>query len=223
MNRDKITKILHDLEAGYDLVSEKFSSTRSFFWRDLEFIKNHVKEGDRILDFGCGNGRLLAFFSDKSVDYRGVDTSGKLIEIAKEKYPDKANNFLKIGSQDSLPFPNDFFNEIFSIAVFHHFPPEHSVGVAKELYRTLKPGGEIVITAWNLWQRKRLMYIVKSLLRFDFKNVYIPFKDNSGNVFSRYHHAYTKSDLKEIFEKAGFQVEKVEVMRGRNIVLVGKK
>lgn len=223
MDQKDIDKILLDLESGYDLISDKFSVTRSFFWRDLEFLKDYVMQGDQVLDFGCGNGRLLAFLKDKFISYKGVDVSEKLIRLAKERYPNEAGNFLKIGSDATLPFYDNSFNKIFSIAVFHHFPPEYAENVAKELYRVLSPGGKLVVTVWNLWQPRKIKYVLRSLISLNFKNVYISFKDGWGNIFYRYHRAYTRNELSKIFKKAGFRIEKADVINRKNLVLIARK
>ncbi len=223
MDQKDINKILFELESGYNLVSGKFSATRSFFWPDLDFLQSYVENNDRVLDFGCGNGRFLDLLKDKSIEYKGIDVSGKLIQLAKEKHPEESHNFLKVASQDTLPFPDDFFNKVFSIAVFHHFPKSYAEQMARELYRITRPGGMIIITAWNLWQREKLKYIARSLFKLDFKNVRIPFKDNKGNVFYRYHRACTKADLRGIFRKAEFKDIEVSVINKKNILLTAKK
>jgi len=227
-------------------MSEKFSETRKFFWRDLEFIADYIKKGDRILDYGCGNGRLLEILNDKEVDphtkkshlgssnnlspslckkhfgvgvnYTGVDISGKLIVLAKQKYKGKNIKFQKISSQDSLPLSDNYFNVVISIAVFHHFPEEYAEKMAKELYRILKPEGKIIVTAWNLEQERFRKFIKKGS-----KDIIIPFKDNDGKIFNRYHRIYAKKDLGEIFSKAGFKAVKIRIVNGRNILLIGKK
>ena len=231
MDQKNAEKILKETEAGYDLMAEKFSETRKHFWRRLEFISDYVKEGDRVLDFGCGNGRLLELFSGKNIEYLGTDVSEKLINIAKEKYSDKNNSFLKISSSDSLSLPGDSFNLIYSIAVFHHFPSKkYREDIARELYRVTKKDGYIVITVWNLYQKKYLKNIIKNWLsklkedsNIDWNDCYISFTDNSGNKFQRYHHAFTKRELKNLFSGAGFKIEKCEIIDKRNILLIGKK
>jgi len=231
MKDKNISKILGETEAGYDQMSDKFSGTRNFFWRDLEFIKGHISEGDNVLDFGCGNGRLLEILRDKKIEYHGVDVSQKLVDMAKEKYPERSHNFSKISGQSSLPFPDNFFNAVVSIAVFHHFPDQKfRLEMAKELYRVTKPGGEIIITVWNLWQPKYRKYIWKNIYKkilgqsdFDFLDCAIPFKNNAGETFHRFHHAYTQKKLAKLFSEAGFSVEEVRVVNNKNIVLVAKK
>lgn len=231
MKKETVEKTLKETEAGYDLMAGKFSETRKYFWRGLEFIADYAKTGDKVLDFGCGNGRLLELFIDKNIDYIGVDISEKLIEIAKEKYPEKANSFQKISSSDILALPDNYFNAVFSIAVFHHFPSEkYRENVAKELYRITKKDGHIIITVWNLYQKKYLKNIIKNWLNkmrgdgdLDWNDCFISFTNNAGNKFQRFHHAFTKRELYKLFSNAGFQIEKCEIINNRNILLIGKK
>ena len=243
MKKEIAKKILQEIEQGYDLMSQKFSETRKYFWRGLEFIADYVKEGDKVLDFGCGNGRLLELFRGNNIDYLGMDVSQNLIDVAKEHY--KNYTFQKIDPlQTTLPFADDFFNTVYSIAVFHHFPSEkYRENAAEELYRVTKKDGHIIITVWNLWQRKYIKnifdnWINKIYLSFgssayireskypnqlDWNDCSITFKDNQGKIFNRYHHAFTKRELKKLFASTGFKVEKCEIINGRNILLVCKK
>lgn len=231
MEKEIAEKILQETEDGYDLMAGKFSETRKYFWRGLEFIADYAKEEDKLLDFGCGNGRLLELFFNKKIDYLGVDISRKLINTAKEKYPNKANSFQKISNSDSLSLPGESFNTIFSIAVFHHFPSKkYREDVAKELYRITKKEGHIIITIWNLWQKKYIKNIFKNWLGklkgdndMDWNDCYVSFTDNEGKKFQRYHHAFTKRELCELFSDAGFNIEKCEIIDKRNILLIGKK
>jgi len=255
MEQKTINKILNETEAGYDMMSQKFSQTRKFFWRGLEFIGDYAKDGDKILDFGCGNGRLLELLLPKvkPSEYVGVDTSQKLIDIAKSKYSSEVIKFQKIATSENLPLENNYFNIIYSIAVFHHFPKEHAKKMAQELHRVIKPEGYIIITVWYLWpvrssqfgspklgeageagRRGKQKNYMKNILKnwtsklmgeseLGWNDCYISFKNNEGKIFQRYHHAYTKKELKKIFSDAGFAIEKCEVMNKRNIILIGRR
>lgn len=231
MKKNDEDKILRELELGYDFMAKKFSETRKYFWRDLEFIKDYAKDGDAILDFGCGNGRLLELLADKKIIYFGTDISEKLVDMARDRYLEHEKvNFSKIEpGQTSLAFNSDFFNAVYSIAVFHHFPgKKYRKTMAEELYRITKPGGYVIITVWNLWQKKYIKSIVKNWIEkilfkssLDFGDCHVTFKDNQGNVFKRYHHAFTSRELERLFEKAGFK--KGRTISGKNLVFVGRK
>jgi ubiquinone/menaquinone biosynthesis C-methylase UbiE len=230
MNLKIVDKILGETEAGYDLVAGKFSDTRKNFWSDLEFIQDYAQDGDKVLDFGCGNGRLLEILKEKKLEYQGVDVSQKLIDIAKIKYPEKTATFQKISGSGSLAFASDFFNVIYSIAVFHHIPGEKTrLELARELFRVAQPGGHIVITVWYLWRDKYQKNIYKNRWnkiffrsRLGWDDCLISFQNNEGKIFERFHHAWREKELREVFSKAGFLVEQCRVIGG-NIFLVGKK
>ncbi len=222
MNKEKVIKILSDLEAGYDTVADKFSGTRAFMWRDLEFIKDMVKPGDRILDFGCGNGRLAGFLQNDYQDYAGVDISQKLIDIAKHRYSNEKTKFIKISILfRKLPFEDNHFDAIFSIAVFHHFPSKkYALKIAKELHRLLRPGGKIVVTVWHLWQKQYIRYHDESKKEQDWTDAIIPFK-SGGDVFYRYHHPFKTEEFRDLFESVGFKT--IETKVGYNLLYIGEK
>lgn len=242
MKKEIAQIILNETEAGYDTISGKFSETRKHFWRSLEFIRDYTHEGDNVLDYGCGNGRLLELFDQKNINYWGVDVSGKLIELAKERYinvldssfhrNDKEVHFQKINPiRSTIPFESGFFNSIYSIAVFHHFPSKkYRDDIAKELYRITKDGGHVVITVWYLWQKKYFKNILKNWIdkilgksKLDWNDCEISFTDNHGVRVQRFHHAFTKRELQKLFKDAGFEIEKCDIIDGRNIIFIGKK
>lgn len=230
MKRETVQKILEEMETGYDSMAVKFSQTRKFFWRGLEFIRDYAQAGDKILDFGCGNGRLLELFAEKNIDYTGVDISRKLIGIATAKYPDEHVKFQKISGSDSLAFPANYFNVVYSIAVFHHLPgTEMRKKIAADLFRVVAPSGKIVVVVWNLWQEKYVMGLIRNWIRkltfksrLDWHDCYVSFADNQGNIFQRYHHVFTIEELEKLFVDAGFITEKCEII-GNNIVYIGNK
>lgn len=231
MNQETTKKILQETEEGYDLVASKFSETRKHFWRGLEFIGGYAKEGDKVLDFGSGNGRLLELFKEKNIDYLGVDVSQKLVDTAKQKYPNA--KFSKIDPlETTLPFADNYFNTVYSIAVFHHFPSQkYRENIAKELHRITKDGGKIIITVWNLHQKKYIKNILQNLIsrilgksELDWNDCYISFTDNQSRKFQRFHHAFTKSEIKKLFMRSGFKkVKKCEIIKKRNILLIAEK
>lgn len=231
MNEVKAQKIIEEIKYGYNLVAGQFSATRRYFWRDLAFLEKYVKNNDRVLDFGCGNGRLLEIIGEKNIDYRGIDISEKLIMEARKKYTEPQWQFKEISGLESLAFPNNFFNVVYSVAVFHHLPSlEERQRLARELYRVTQPNGLVIITVWNLAQRKFAKYLWRErfkkiffLSSLGWRDCLIPFSDNAGHTFWRFHHAFKKNELESLFSEAGFKTEFSAIVNKKSLVFVGRK
>ncbi|MGW8185142.1 MAG: class I SAM-dependent methyltransferase [Candidatus Moraniibacteriota bacterium] len=235
MKEELVKKILKDTEIGYELISEKFSQTRNRFWGELEFIKKFTPANGQVLDFGCGNGRLVEILLDKDINYVGVDVCENLINAAKKNVEglreSRKIQFLKIDSDfKKLPFPSEYFDSIYSIAVFHHLPSATlRLEVMRELYRLLKKDGFIIVTVWNLWQPRYRKNIFKNWKEkifkksaLDFNDCYVSFTNNQGQRFDRFHHAFTTYDLANLLKKSGFNIIECRKIKG-NILVVAKK
>lgn len=230
MKKDTAQSLLRMSQSEYDVYASEFSRTRSFFWEELEFIKEYVKHGSSILDIGCGNGRLLDMFRDEEIEYTGIDFSKQLITIAKHERGSKGT-FLQ-GSALSLPFENNSFHTVFSIAVLHHIPSkEHRRQFVSEAYRVLKPDGICVFTVWNTLQlrfaKKHFLQTVKKLCglsALDFGDMMLSFGKEKRQ---RFIHSLSKRSIRTLFKKSCFtniSVQEVKRKSGyANFVVVGKK
>jgi len=119
------------------------------------FKKGGVK---RILDLGCGSGRHLIYLAKRGFDVYGFDISKQGIKIAREWFKEeklKAN--LRIGDfYKKLPFKDNFFDAIISIAALHHGKIGDIRKLIKEMKRVLKPQGLIFITAHKMLPKKKI-------------------------------------------------------------------
>jgi len=96
------------------------------------------KPGERILDFGCGTGRLTQEIAASGADVLGIDSSPDMISVARSKYPS-----VKFEVADGMTFrSNEPFDAVFSNAVLHWVrPPEKAV---ESIAAALKPGGRLI-------------------------------------------------------------------------------
>lgn len=200
-------------------------------WRDLKPLLDYTTPGDRVLDLGCGNGRLFQALKDKRIEYLGVDNSEKLIEIARGKYAAPAARF-QVADGLSLSLLDNSFDKIYSIAVFHHIPSkEFRLQFLKEAKRVLKPDGFLILTVWKLAQKKSIKLILKyavlkilGLSKLDFNDVLLPW----AKTCKRYVHQFSKRRLKKIIQNTGFKIEKLGVLwrperRDYNLYVVARK
>ncbi|HUW72183.1 MAG TPA: methyltransferase domain-containing protein [Candidatus Humimicrobiaceae bacterium] len=229
MEREYAEYLLEKTKEDYNLIAEDFSRTRWNIWSEFNIFRDFIKEGDKILDVGCGNGRLLKILKDKKIKYTGVDVSEKLLEIAKKRYPQ--NNFL-VADNLNLPFLDNNFDKVFSVAVLHTIPSEDLRKKAiSELKRVLKPGGLLFITVWDLWRKDTFLLLLKySFLKLigksklDFGDALVPWSTKT----KRFYHFFTKKELRSLVEITGFSIVKRGVSKNEagsrsNIYLIAEK
>lgn len=189
-------------------------------------MAQYANSGEKILDLGCGSGRLLEILKIRDINYIGLDSSQDLIEVAQKNYPKE--KFI-VGDGLNLPFPQDFFDKIFSIRTVHHVPSkEFRFQFFQEAKRVLKPGGLFILTAWYLYKlrsKKNFLLMVKNIFlktigesKLDFGDALIPW----GNKAMRYYHYFTKRELQKLALESGFIVKKIWTTRF-DIYLIAQK
>ena len=193
----------------YDRIAGHFSATRRGLWNELLPFKNLVKNGDRILDVGCGNGRLYQLFDNLSIDYVGLDQSKNLLAEARKKFP--SAQFI-VGEMSKLPFAEDSFDIIFCIAAFHHLPSDElRMRTLKEMKRVLRANGKIVMTNWNGesdWITSKISYGKIRKLMDDAYHFIIPWKNNKGEVKGlRHYWLLPPDDFTKLMLKVGLKMD----------------
>ena len=229
MDKDHAQYLLNKTKEDYNLIAEDFSNKRAEMWEELNSIVDYIKDGEKILDLGCGNGRLYEILKDKNIDYYGVDISEKLIEISRQKYPQAK---FQVADALNLPFPEEFFDKVFGIAVLHHIPSrELRVQSLKEIKRILKPKGILFLTVWKFHGLKEKLLLLKftivkllGQIKLDFGDIFKPW----GKKTERYYHCFSKRELKTMVEEIGFNIRKISVVRNKrgnrqNILLIAEK
>lgn len=195
MEDDKAKNIIRETIEDYNSISEKYSSVRSKPWKEMEFLFKDIEEGDNVLDLGCGNGRFYEWL--KKSNYIGVDPSLELIKICKNNYPE-ANFIVALGNE--LPFEDNLFDKIFSIAVLHHIPSDKlRKEFLLEAKRVLKDNGVLTLTVWNLKEKGE-------------KDVFIPWYGEET-----YFYCFNLKELIQLAKDCGFEI----IDSGE--ILIGKK
>src|SRR5437762_9876011 len=113
----------------------------------LESELKRLPPGDRrsrrALEIGCGPGRLMQPMSWNFGEIHGVDVSDEMIRLAGEKLVNVPNAFpLSTNGTDLSCYADDYFDFVYSFAVFQHIPSRDLVfSYLIEARRVLKPGG----------------------------------------------------------------------------------
>ena len=158
-----------------------------------EFASELVDAGKKsILEIGCASGKDSILFSLAGLEVTGVDLVPKAIKLAKKNA--KRAGALKItfqtGNVESLTFPDNHFDSVFSVSVLHSTDLEKSVA---EIARVLKRSGLGLIHLYSDVQT-----ITGETIKFILVDEWITFLKEQGFLISD---IYTTQD--EEFDEAG--------------------
>jgi len=142
----------------YDFLAWALMRGRETIFREKLLDLARVRAGERILDVGCGTG-TLAMVAKRRVGpsgaVYGVDPSPEMIARAKKKAA-QAELAVAFANEiiESLPFPDAEFDAAFLTLMIHHLPqPVREKGI-REIARTLKPAGRLLIAEIGQKQRQ---------------------------------------------------------------------
>jgi len=118
---------------------------------DLQFADRHFPTPGRLVDLGCGTGRLLVHFARRGFSCLGVDLSPAMLEVVGEKAEREglAVDRLQANLVELDPLPDagfDYAACLFSTLGMIHGREDRQRFLA-HVRRTLKPGGVFVLPA----------------------------------------------------------------------------
>lgn len=109
--------------------------------------QGHAARSDsRVLDFGCGVGRLTRALAARFSEAVGVDISDRMIDRARVLNADIPNCHFVINVSQTLSiFPDNHFELVYSSIVLQHVPQREAIlSYIAEFVRVLRPGGLLV-------------------------------------------------------------------------------
>ncbi|MCX8124381.1 MAG: class I SAM-dependent methyltransferase [Spirochaetes bacterium] len=105
-----------------------------------------VSPGEKILDLGCGWGRVLKPVRAITDNAVGLDISFKMLTAAFNhlQHHNLPTPLIR-GDGTALPFKDNTFDTVYSLLVLQHLSKENGKKVIEEIHRVLKPGGKAFI------------------------------------------------------------------------------
>lgn len=202
MDKEYAKKIISKTTDDYNRIAEHWSSKRWQLPSDILALADYIKEGDNVLDLGCGNGYFYDEVIQKKALYTGADVSENQLKVCRRLHPEST---LVLTEPLKLPFMENVFDKIFCLSTIHHIPSqEFQLTFLAEIARVLKKDGQLYLTAWNLTDQE----LTHSYSKMDEDgNILYPFKDSDGvTMVDRFIHVFTIAELTEIVEASGFKV-----------------
>lgn len=152
-------------------------------------IPKELRQG-RVLDIGCGS---FPYFLSHTyfVEKYAVD------QLTPSQSPPDINwHQIDLNRQPHLPFEDNYFSAVTMLAVVEHLDPTTLTELFREIYRALKPGGQVIITTPSAWSDGLLHGMARLGLV-------------SAEEINEHVYAYTLPLLGWYFGLAGFPMRKV--------------
>jgi len=202
----------------WDKVADKKEFSHEIDW---DFLSPYLNQESKILDYGCGYGRLTGKILDKGFsNVIGIDNSNGMIKRAKKELP---NLNFQHHNERTLGFSDNQFDLVLLFAVLTCIPMgKDQNGLISELKRVIKPNG--------------LLYVSDLLINSDQRNIdryestehelYGVFELNEGVILRHHTMDYlTKvifADFDILYERI-FDVVTMNGNKSKAVQLVGKK
>ncbi len=154
----------------------------------ISHLRNHIDLKDkRILDWGCGPGRItrhLPALLGDGCEYFGTDYNIKTIDWCSRNLPGIV--FGRNSLEAKLSFPDQYFDVIYGISVFTHLSEQSHYDWYNELYRVLKTKGIMLFTTQG--DNFTMKLTPRELKRYNRDELIVRGKTREGHrTFSAFH------------------------------------
>ena len=191
-NRDKFLSLLETNERKFIDKWGVHPSKYTYIKKEtIELIKQHIYDQFSVLDVGCGSGATLARIQRNypNVLLEGIEKNEQAAHIGKMLFPVSCGDIETIEIQESRTY--DYI--ILSGVIEHICEPDK---VLKKVKKHLKPGGKLLLSAYNIMHISALYQIAQG--RFYY---------GTQEVLNRQHLRYfTGQDLITLLEECDYKI-----------------
>ena len=191
----------------YHWLTSLYDPVLRFTLRENTFKERLVRQANitanqHVLDLGCGTGTLTLMMKQQHehAEIEGLDADSKTLEIAHAKLArDHLRVALHQGMSYALPFPDNTFDRVVSSLLFHHLTRDNKQRTLQEVWRVLKPDGELHVADWGQAQN--------GLMRTAFLTVQLldGFETTRDHVNGSFLDIWMKTDFQHVRQTTSFQ------------------
>uniref|UniRef100_UPI0037E76DCA probable tRNA methyltransferase 9B n=1 Tax=Semicossyphus pulcher TaxID=241346 RepID=UPI0037E76DCA len=171
----------------YDKIAPYFNDSRYKAWPKVRQFLLDLEPGSIVADIGCGNGKYLHINQD--VFKLGCDVCRPLVDFAWSQ-----GHEVQMCDGLHLPYRDGCFDAVLSIAVIHHLSTkERRIRAIKEMARTLRVGGCIMIYVWAMEQKRR---------KFEKQDIFVPWNPNPHSPSTKPRQRTTAQSVSEAIDNS---------------------
>ena len=140
-----------DADLGSREFYERYIKYYDEFYRESREGMHYEKHaGKRVLEVGCGLGANAMHFAQAGAEVTAIDLSDTAVQCARRLLAYRGvRAVVQQGNAEKLEFPDESFDVVCSLGVLMLVPDvQAAIG---EIYRVLKPGGEVMVMLYHRW------------------------------------------------------------------------
>ena len=166
-----------DFKNHYEIEATKYDTARigtrdgawvtavevDFLWKNLQ-----LEIGKKVLEAGCGTGRILLPLAKKGLRCFGIDPARNMLSVLLTKSANKAlKSYICISDAEDIPFADDTFDGVYTLNLLQWLPGSYEKSFA-EMYRVANKNARIIMdfpNRYSFWRclKAPLSLIVPSL------------------------------------------------------------
>jgi 2-polyprenyl-3-methyl-5-hydroxy-6-metoxy-1,4-benzoquinol methylase len=176
----------------------------SIYEKTIESSRELLNRSDLVLDFGCASGEISLDIASHVQRVHGIDTSGKMIELAKEKALKRQIDNIKFDKMEvyDSSLSNNSFSTIIAFSIFHLV--DDAPKVLARLNDLITAGGVLITQTPCLGERGWVFRLLISLAQ------------KVG--FAPYIRSFTTTELESLVSSGGFEILKTEIWDEKNAI-----
>src|ERR1044072_4860473 len=211
---------------------EYFDSIEEYRYREYapwmkEALAFDRYAGKRVLEIGCGTGTDLLQFERGGAHVTGIDLTPRSIEISRQRFEVYGlKGGFAIGDAESLAFPDESFDVVYSFGVLHHTPDTERA--ISEAHRDLGGGRPIVMISrrasfyyWGGLMLKRGVFKGELARRTpaEIMRRYVEYTETGGRPLVK---AYTRREACHLFRNFSDCQIRVNQLTRKELGLAGR-
>lgn len=141
---------------GYDAIARYYDLAHDLLTDDIPFVVELAKStGGRVLELGCGSGRLLLPLARAGLAVTGVDSSAAMLRLAEQRIAAEepaaaARIRLVEGDMTSITLDDPPFDlALFGYNTFMHLSETEAIAALRRARACLRPGGTLLVDLEN--------------------------------------------------------------------------
>jgi len=165
VDAELVSKLVNLNRDFYTAFAARFSATRTAPWPGFTRLLPYLPDGCRILDIGCGNGRMACFLDRerRGIVYLGLDFSPQMLALARAATAQLSNVAADFYLADithpgwATALREQRFDAVLALAVLQHIPSfELRLDIVRQAGALLRPGGIFAMSNWQFLSSERL-------------------------------------------------------------------